>query len=130
MHVKLTPKQEKFCHAYMELGDATKAYRAAGYSPSMPDKTKQEEACRLLKNPKVSARIAELRAPAAEKARMTLEGHLLDLERLRDMAAERNQIGAAIAAEIARGKAAGVHIEKTESTVTTKQLPASVDEFV
>ena len=46
------------------------------------------------------------------------------------MAVKEKQIGAAITAEIARGKAAGVHVERSESLVTTRELPASVDEFV
>jgi len=46
------------------------------------------------------------------------------------MASQRGQFAAAITAEIARGKASGVHVEKSEQTVTTKALPATVDEFV
>ncbi len=126
----LTAKQEAFCVAYVETGVATEAYRAAGYSAGSTDKTTNEAASRLLKNSKVSARIAALRQPAADSARITLETHLADLGRLRDMAEQRGQMSAAIAAEIARGKASGVHVEKSEQTVTTKELPSSVDEFV
>lgn len=81
-------------------------------------------------NSKISARVAELRKPIAEKAQITLESHLHDLMMLRNMAVKEKQIGAAITAEVARGKAAGVHIEKTETTVTTKELPSSVDDFL
>lgn len=126
----LTAKQEAFCLAFIETGNATESYRLAGYSSSMADKTAGEAASRLLKNSKVIARLAELRAPAAEKAGITLDSHLAELADLRDKAKDARQFSAAIAAEIARGKASGVHVEKTESTVTTKQLPASVDEFV
>lgn len=126
----LTAKQEAFCLAYVESGNATEAYRSAGYSPGSSDKTTNEAASRLLKNSKVSARIAAIRAPAADAARMTLEGHLKRLQHLSQIAERRGQMNAAITAEIARGKASGVHVEKTESTVTTKELPASVDEFV
>ena len=126
----LTAKQEAFCLAFLETGNATESYRRAGYSAGMADKTANEAASRLLKNSKVAARLAELRAPAAEKAQITLDSHLAELADLRDKAKEARQFSAAIAAEIARGKASGVHIEKTEATVTSKQLPASVDEFV
>lgn len=126
----LTSKQEAFCLAYIETGNATDAYTSAGYSAGSSEKTRNEAASRLLKNSKVGARIAALRAPIAEKAQITLETHLADLGRLRDVAEQRGQLSAAIAAEIARGKASGVHVEKTESTVTTKELPASIDEFV
>lgn len=126
----LTSKQEAFALAYVECCNATEAYRAAGYSPGQSDKTATEAASRLLKNSKVAARIAELRAPAAQKAGITLETHLQALADLRDKAEQARQFSAAIAAEIARGKASGVHVEKSEQTVTTKALPASVDEFV
>jgi phage terminase small subunit len=126
----MTAKQEAFCLALIKGDNALAAYRAAGYSVGMSDKTATEAASRLMRNSNVLARLAALRAPAAQRARMTLESHLGDLETLRDIARQRGQLSAAIAAEIARGKASGVHVEKTESTVTTKELPASIDEFV
>lgn len=126
----LSPRQEAFCIEVVRLGQILPAYRAAGYSIGMSDKTASEHASRIMRMPKVIERIAELRAPAAAAAGMTLETHLRDLKDLRDRAATLNQFGAAISAEIARGKASGVHIEKSESMVTTKALPASVHEFV
>lgn len=126
----LTPKQEAFCLAYVETGNATQAYRQAGYSPKMADKTANEAASRLLKNSKVVARISEIRKPAAQAAIVTLESHLRRLEELSQAAESANQYSAAITAEIARGKAAGVHVEKSEQMVTTRELPASVDDFV
>lgn len=126
----LTAKQEAFCLAYVESGNATDAYRKAGYSPAMSEKTVNEAASRLLKNSKVAARIDALRKPAAEAATMTLAGHLARLEELSKAAEDAGNYSAAINAEIARGKAAGVHIEKSEHMVTTRELPASVDDFV
>lgn len=126
----LTQKQETFCLHYIESGNATEAYRKAGYGPGMSDKTVMEAACRLLKNRKVIARVEEIRAPAVAKAQMTLETHLADLQALRDAASEKAQYSAAISAEIARGKAAGLYVEKSDVKVTTRELPASVDEFV
>jgi hypothetical protein len=49
---------------------------------------------------------------------MTLEGHLADLQMLRDKALQADQFSAAISAEIARGKASGVHVEKSEQHLT------------
>ena len=53
----------------------------------------------------------------AEKAQITLASHLEDLARLRNLAVQKDQIAAAISAEIARGKAAGVHVEKSQISV-------------
>lgn len=58
--LKITVKQEKFAEAYVEHGDAGKAYEQAGYSMNIKKNSRYTEAHRLLKNPLVSARIAEL----------------------------------------------------------------------
>lgn len=114
MAAGLTPKQEAFCTYYLQSGNATDAYRKAGYGPNMAEKTISEAASRLLKNSKVVARIEALRVPVAEKAQLTLETHLADLQRLRNMAAKKDQFSAAISAEIARGKAAGLYSDKSQ----------------
>ena len=111
---ELTPKQEAFCLAYLETGNASEAYRRAGYSPGMADKTVNEAASRLLRASKVLARLEELRRPAVKAAQITLESHLTRLEELSKAAQASAQFGAAITAEIARGKASGVHVERSE----------------
>ena len=68
----------------------------------------------LADNIKVVSRIAELRKPAVAKAMITLESHLDDLMKLRNLAVQEKQVAAAITAEIARGKAACIHIEKSQ----------------
>lgn len=55
----LTPKQERFCLEYAKCGNARQAYISAGYSHKK-DSTADVNACRLLKNDKVKARLAEL----------------------------------------------------------------------
>lgn len=116
--MKLTPKKEKFAQEHASGKNQSDAYRAAyKVREGTKAKTVNESASRLMADPKVVARVAELRKPIAEKAQITLEGHLRDLMMLRNMAVKEKQISAAISAEVARGKAAGVHIEKSESTV-------------
>ena len=118
MRNPLTPKQEAFCLAYIETGNASEAYRRAYSASKMKPETVNREANTLLSNHNITTRLDVLRQPAIEKAQMTLEGHLKDLKELRDKAKEAEQFSAAIAAEIARGKAAGVHVEKSETKVT------------
>jgi phage terminase small subunit len=128
---RLTPKQEAFAHAVASGKSQSDAYRAAyKVGANTKPETVNQAASRIMADSNVTARVAELRKPIAEKAQVTLEGHLRDLMMLRNMAVKEKQIGAAITAEIARGKAAGVHVERSESFVTTRELPASVDEFV
>lgn len=112
----LTKKQEDFALAYVETGNASDAYRRTYAVKKMTEKSINETASRLLKNVKVAARIAALRAPVVEKAGLTLEKHLDDLLRLRNMAVKDAKWTAAIQAEIARGKAAGLYVERTELT--------------
>jgi phage terminase small subunit len=126
----LTAKQEAFALAYIETGNASEAYRRSYNAGDTKPEVVHVKACELLKNGNVAVRVAELQAAAAQKAGITLESHLADLAALRDKARDARQFGAAITAEIARGKASGVHVEKSEQTVTTRELPASVDEFV
>lgn len=63
--MKLTGKQEAFCLEYAASGNATKSYKAAGYSVKS-DGTAAVMASRLLKNDKVKGRIAELAAEMAD----------------------------------------------------------------
>jgi phage terminase small subunit len=126
----LTPKQEAFCLAFVQSDSALTAYRAAGYSANMADKTAVEAASRLLKNSNVIARIAEIRSKGAQEAAMTVAQHLADLKELREAAKGEGKYSAAVAAEVARGKVSGFYVDKVEATVTTKELPSSIDEFV
>ena len=119
---KLTPKQEAFCLAHLETGIASEAYRRSYKTEKMKEKQIWEEASKLLKNPKVAQRLKELREPAVKKAMLTLERHLERLEKLSRGAELDKQFSAAISAEVARGKAAGIHIEKFENTNIDKTV--------
>lgn len=58
--MKLTAQQEKFCIEYLKHGNAAQAYKAA-YSVTNTG-TAKANGSRLLKNPLVQSRIAELQA--------------------------------------------------------------------
>ena len=108
----LTAKQEAFCVAYLESGNATAAYRKAGYSSGMSDKTAAEAASRLLRNSKVMARLAAVRVVATQEAGMTIADHLQTLKELRDAAKSEGKFSAAVAAEMARGKVSGFYVDR------------------
>ena len=112
----ITPKQEAFCLGIVEGKTVLDAYKAAGYQPKATDQTRQQAASRLLASKEVASRISELRAPAAKKASLTLESHLEDLQRLRNMAVKEKQYSAAISAEVSRGKASGFYVERLQHT--------------
>ena len=65
--MELTQKQHLFVLAYIELGNASQAYRRAYKATKMKASTVNRKAAELLENGKITARIAE-RGKAAEKA--------------------------------------------------------------
>tara|TARA_R110002012_G_scaffold168730_1_gene332281 strand:+ start:577 stop:900 length:324 start_codon:yes stop_codon:yes gene_type:complete len=64
------------------------------------------------------ARVSELRNRAAAKTTLTLAKHLDNLETLRNHAVENGAYGAAVTAEISRGKAAGLYVDRKELLVS------------
>lgn len=114
--MKLTPKQEDFAQAVASGKTQSDAYRSAYGAEKTKAASVQQSASRVMANVKVSSRVAELREPAVKKAQMTLESHLDDLKGLRNMAVKKEQFSAAIAAEVARGKASGLYVEKVAVT--------------
>ena len=61
------PRWERFCQLYAVDGNASAAYRGAGYHPKT-DGACWASAAQLLRNPKVQARIEELTKEAYEQA--------------------------------------------------------------
>jgi phage terminase small subunit len=55
-NIKLTAKQERFVDAYLGNGNATEAYKIAGYK-AKNDNVASPESSKLLRNPKVSQAI-------------------------------------------------------------------------
>lgn len=72
----------------------------------------------MMANPNIAARVESLRKPIVESVaiagRMTLESHIAELERLKELALEAGKFEAAIGAEVHRGKAVGLYVTKTE----------------
>ena len=67
----LTLLQVKFCEAYVEKGNATEAYVAAGFTTGSRESA-QVMAWRLLRNPAVAALIREMREEALAAARVSV----------------------------------------------------------
>jgi phage terminase small subunit len=114
----LTPKQEKFAQCVAEGMTQADAYRASyNCKPETKPESIINKASELMRNGYISSRVAELRIPIVKKVGITLEGHLADLLMLRNAALNGEQYSAAISAEIARGKASGVAVDKITADV-------------
>lgn len=113
---KLTPKQEKFAQGIAKGLNLSNAYRESYDASGMNPVTINTKACFMSKKEQIRARVDELRAPVIANIGITLESHLNDLMSLRNQAAEAGQFSASVSAEVARGKAAGIIVDKTELT--------------
>tara|TARA_R110002051_G_scaffold318245_1_gene400362 strand:+ start:1805 stop:2326 length:522 start_codon:yes stop_codon:yes gene_type:complete len=71
--MSLTPKQEKFCQEYVKTGNKSEAYRLSYSTKNMATKTVNENASRISKNSKVSARIEQLQKELAERNKMDID---------------------------------------------------------
>jgi len=113
----LTEKQEKFCRIYAtEDVTRTEAARMAGFGEG----TAAWAASRFLNGrdyPHVLARVAEIKEELAKKYEVTFDGHVRQLAKIRDMALERGNFTAAVAAEKSRGQVAGLYISRSEILV-------------
>lgn len=107
---QLTPKQEVFCHAYIENGgNASAAYREAYDAEDMQQNSVYVASSRLLSDPKVSLRVKELREELAYKHRLTVADLLRELEEARVAAStcETPQASAMTAATMGKAKLLG-----------------------
>ena len=111
---KLTEQQIKFANLLIaEEGrkTATQCAIEAGYAK---DSARQHAS--KLQNPKlyplVVKYIGELREELQKKYDVTFGSHVMELAKLRDEARDKKAWSAAVNAEVARGKAAGLYIEQ------------------
>ena len=114
MHKTLTPKQIKFAQelVYNEgRKTATQCAVEAKYSEDRAHVTASE-----LQNPKmyplVVQYIGQLRDEIQKKYDITFESHMAHLGKMRNDALDAKAWTAAINAEVARGKAAGLYVEQ------------------
>lgn len=130
----LPARKEAFCLRIVEGLNATQAAVAAGYSA----KTAYSAGSRLLKSEAVMLRLQHLRSAvvdatvvAATEAgvsiHITLMDHLRELAKLRDAAVKAEDFGVAVAAETARGKAAGFHSERMRPEDLEKMNEAELE---
>ena len=115
--MELTPQQEKFAESVASGMSQSDAYRAAyKVRPTTKPESVNQAASKLMSDPNITSRVGGLRQPVVEAAQITLAGHLERLRALSQAAEDSNQFSAAISAEVARGKASGLYVERTELT--------------
>ena len=135
---KLTERQMKFAHEVVTnegRKTATESARDAGFEPEHA-----RQYASKLQNPKlyplVVKYIGELREEWQKKYEVTYDRHISELAKLREDSRKKGAWSAAINAEVARGKAAGLYIEqkiirtgKLED-LTTEELEARMKTII
>lgn len=136
----LTAQQEKFAQGVASGLSQSDAYRAAYKADKMKPETINKRSSELMQNGAIKGRVSEIQKPIVEKVGITLEWHLAELERMKNIAlaklveAEKpGEIAAllnqAIKAQQSIGKDSGVAKDKKEVDVSDplKELLAKVN---
>jgi phage terminase small subunit len=115
MACKLTPKQGAFALAYIETGNASEAYRRAYSVNGKSENTVHVEASRLLDNPKISLRVAELQAAHRQRHNVTVDTLTNELEAARELAMKDEKgASAAVSAVLGKAKLHGLLVDRSE----------------
>jgi phage terminase small subunit len=128
----LTPKQENFCLAYLETGNASEAYRRAYDAENMKPESINVNACKLLADAKIALRLDELREPIINRHNVTVDSLIAELEEARQAAltAETPQSAAAVGATMGKAKLCGLDkqiIDHTSSDGSMATKPTIIE---
>ena len=113
-HKELTEMQKKFAYELVSNEGRKTKYECAidaGYAKDRATST-ASELTNPRKHPLVVQYIGELREEWQKKYEVTYEKHIAELGQIRKAALKKGAWSAAVNAEVARGKAAGLYIEQ------------------
>ena len=112
----LTPKQIRFAKEFV-YNDGSKTQTecavAAGYGKSSAH-VRASELLNPQKYPLVVRYIRELQSEVDKKYEVTFGRHVKKLADIRDQAIDKGNLTAAVSAEVQRGRAAGLYVERKE----------------
>ena len=111
---RLTEMQQKFAHELVSNEGRKYAYQCAIDAGYAKDRSRQTayELCNPKIHPLVVKYIGEIREEYQKKYAVTFERHISELGKIRQDALKKGAWSAAVNAEVARGKAAGLYIEQ------------------
>lgn len=110
----MTPKQEKFCALYLELGNASEAYRQAYDAAKMKPESVNRKAFELFNHVKITARLEQLREQHAERHEMTIDKIRDMLLEDREFARKMTTPAAAVSATMGLAKLYGHLTDKVD----------------
>ncbi|CAN7470004.1 terminase small subunit [Mesorhizobium sp. LjNodule214] len=116
---KLNMRQERFCLGVAEGLPQSRAYIAAGYAAR--GNAAEVEASKMVRLPKVAARVAELQAKAARRSEITVDSLVAELEDMLQLATRVGQPSAGVSAIMGKAKLLGLVIDRTEVESTLRK---------
>ncbi|RUW27305.1 terminase small subunit [Mesorhizobium sp. M4B.F.Ca.ET.215.01.1.1] len=118
-NAKLNIRQERFCFGLAEGLPQSRAYVEAGYAAR--GNAAEVEASKMVRLPKVAARVAELRAEAAKRSEVTVDDLVAELEIMRKLAMACKNPAAGVAAVMGKAKLLGLIVDKAEVDQTLRR---------
>lgn len=113
--IGVTPMQEKFCMIFCcEDITQTDAARKAGFADAA---TAASKFLNGRDYPQIVERIRQIKEELSVKYEVTFDNHVRKLAEIRDAALQSNNFASAVAAEKARGSAAGLYVTRQEILV-------------
>ncbi len=109
---KLTLKQERFVHSYIETGNASEAYRRAYNCENMKPETIKRNAHALLGNNNITTTVNREKARIAKACQVTVDSLTREYDQNRDLALTVEQPAAANGAVMGKAKLHGLAVER------------------
>ena len=131
----LTPKQIQFAREVVYNDGSktrTECALAAGYGEAGAA-VRASELMNPQKYPLVVRYIQGLQAELEKKYEVTFSRHVRELAKIRDQAIDKGNLTAAVSAEVQRGRAAGIYVERKEirtgtlESLSEKQIKQKID---
>ncbi|RWN51538.1 terminase small subunit [Mesorhizobium sp.] len=126
-NAKLNIRQERFCLGLAEGLPQSRAYIDAGYRAR--GNAAEVEASKMVRLPKVAARIAELQAEAARRSEITVNDLVADLSIMFKLALATKNPATGVSAVLGKAKLLGLIVDKAEVTSTLRRPMREPGEF-
>ena len=104
---ELSPKMHKFCLCIVEGDGPSEAYKAAYAASSMSDDSVAVEASRLLRDPRVHARIEELRTSLQRALGVSRATLLREIDEVRELAKTSGDVKTVLTATMSKARLLG-----------------------
>lgn len=118
-NTRLNIRQERFCLGLAEGLPQSRAYVEAGYTAR--GNAAEVEGSKMVRLPKVVARVAELRAQAARRSGITVVDLVAELDEMLELARATKNPSAGVTAIMGKAKLLGLVVDKAEVATTLRK---------